>query len=153
MKGRTHCRELLLCVGSGLGKGVSGKPYPRLCNARRPRLKPGTFQSQAVRLYRLHQARPSLIQIVKISAKLTSTLQSLKALTEHPKGRCTTIQYTSPFDYITKMMSHIWWQLWNIFPLLYQLYLLRVSFIGTKDQIVCVHSKRTFVLPLLVTKA
>jgi len=23
----------------GLGKGVSGKPYPRLCNARRPRLE------------------------------------------------------------------------------------------------------------------
>ena len=38
----------------GLGKGVSGKPYPRLCNARRPRLEPGTFRSQAVRLYRLH---------------------------------------------------------------------------------------------------
>ena len=38
----------------GLGKGVSGKPYPRLCNARRLRLEPG-----AVRLYRLHQARPS----------------------------------------------------------------------------------------------
>ena len=36
----------------GLGKGVTGKPYPRLCNARRPRLKPGTFRSQAVRLYR-----------------------------------------------------------------------------------------------------
>ena len=44
----------------GQGKGVSGKPYPRLCNARRPRLEPGTFRSQAVRLYRLHQARPSL---------------------------------------------------------------------------------------------
>ena len=43
----------------GLGKGVSGKPYPRLCNARRLRLEPGTFLSQAVRLYRLHQARPS----------------------------------------------------------------------------------------------
>jgi len=43
----------------GLGKGVSGKPYPRLCNTRRPRLEPGTFRSQAVRLYRLHQARPS----------------------------------------------------------------------------------------------
>ena len=42
----------------GLRKGVSGKPYPRLCNARRPRLEPGTFRSQAVRLYRLHQARP-----------------------------------------------------------------------------------------------
>ena len=38
----------------GLGKGVSGKPYPRLCNARRPRLEPGTFWSQAVRLYHLH---------------------------------------------------------------------------------------------------
>ena len=37
----------------GLGKGVSGKPYPHLCNARRPRLEPGTFRSQAVRLYRL----------------------------------------------------------------------------------------------------
>ena len=47
----------------GLGKGVSGKPYPRLCNARRPRLEPGTFRSQAVRLYRLHQARPSQITI------------------------------------------------------------------------------------------
>ena len=34
----------------GLGKGVSGKPYPRLCNARRPWLEPGTFRSQAVRL-------------------------------------------------------------------------------------------------------
>jgi len=45
----------------GLGKGVSGKPYPHLCNARRPRLEPGTFRSQAVRLYRLHQARPSNI--------------------------------------------------------------------------------------------
>ena len=43
----------------GLGKGVSGKPYSRLCNVRRPRLEPGTFRSQAVRLYRLHQARPS----------------------------------------------------------------------------------------------
>ena len=31
----------------GLGNGVSGKPYPRLCNARRPRLEPGTFRSQA----------------------------------------------------------------------------------------------------------
>ena len=41
----------------GLRKGVSGKSYPRLCNARRPRLEPGTFQSQTVRLYRLHQAR------------------------------------------------------------------------------------------------
>ena len=47
------------CSVWGLGKGVSGKPYPRLCNARRPRLEPGTFRSQAVRLYRLHQARPS----------------------------------------------------------------------------------------------
>ncbi|XP_066361885.1 uncharacterized protein [Miscanthus floridulus] len=27
---------------------VSGKPYPRLCNARRPRLEPRTFRSQAV---------------------------------------------------------------------------------------------------------
>ena len=57
-KGRTQCRELPLCAGSG-EKGVSGKPYPRLCNARRPRLEPGTFRSQVVRLYRLHQARPS----------------------------------------------------------------------------------------------
>ncbi|XP_066336298.1 acyl carrier protein 3, mitochondrial-like isoform X1 [Miscanthus floridulus] len=32
----------------GLGKGVSSKPYPRLCNARRLRLEPGTFRSQAV---------------------------------------------------------------------------------------------------------
>ena len=48
------------CSVQGLGKGVSGKPYPSLCNARRPRLEPGTFRSQAVRLYRLHQARPFL---------------------------------------------------------------------------------------------
>ncbi|RLM85692.1 putative receptor-like protein kinase [Panicum miliaceum] len=33
------------------GRGVSGKPYPRLCNARRLRLEPGTFRSQAV-IYR-----------------------------------------------------------------------------------------------------
>ena len=52
------CRELPLW--RGLGKNVSGKPYPRLCNARRPRLEPGTFRSQTVRLYRLHQARPSM---------------------------------------------------------------------------------------------
>ncbi|XP_066331124.1 protein-L-isoaspartate O-methyltransferase-like isoform X2 [Miscanthus floridulus] len=32
----------------GLGKGVSGKPYPGLCNARRPRLEPGTFRSQTM---------------------------------------------------------------------------------------------------------
>ena len=44
----------------GLRKGVSGKPYPRLCNTRRPRLEPRTFRLQAVRLYHLHQARPSL---------------------------------------------------------------------------------------------
>ena len=50
----------------GLWKGVSGKPYPRLCNARRPRLEPGTFRSQAVRLYRLHQARPSKLCKKKI---------------------------------------------------------------------------------------
>ena len=50
----------------GLGKGVSGKPYPCLCNARRPWLKPGTFRSQAVRLYRLHQARPSYHRIETI---------------------------------------------------------------------------------------
>ena len=29
----------------GLRKGVSGKPYPRLCNARRLRLEPRTFRS------------------------------------------------------------------------------------------------------------
>ena len=40
-----------------LEKGVSGKPYPRLCNARRPRLKLGIFWSQAVRLYRLQHAK------------------------------------------------------------------------------------------------
>ena len=62
-EGRTQCRELPLCAGSG--KGVSGKPYPRLCNARRPRLEPGTFRSQAVRLYRLHQARPSTLKLLK----------------------------------------------------------------------------------------
>ena len=49
----------------GLGKGVSGKPYPRLCNARRPRLEPRIFRSQAVRLYLLHQARPSKITFEK----------------------------------------------------------------------------------------
>ena len=45
----------------GLGKGVSGKLYPRLCNARSLRLEHGTFWSQAVRLYRLHQACPFFI--------------------------------------------------------------------------------------------
>ncbi|RLM75626.1 tat-linked quality control protein TatD [Panicum miliaceum] len=33
------------------GRGVSGKPYPRLCNARKLRLEPGTFRSQAVLKY------------------------------------------------------------------------------------------------------
>ncbi|KAK3154108.1 hypothetical protein QOZ80_2BG0186170 [Eleusine coracana subsp. coracana] len=32
----------------GLGKGFSGRPYPRLCNAGRPRLEPGTCWLQAV---------------------------------------------------------------------------------------------------------
>ena len=49
----------------GLGKGVSGKPYSRLCNARRPRLEPRTFQSQAVRLYRLHHFQCALRAIRK----------------------------------------------------------------------------------------
>ncbi|GJM88455.1 hypothetical protein PR202_ga04517 [Eleusine coracana subsp. coracana] len=31
----------------GLGKGFSGRPYPRLCNAGRPRLEPGTCWLQA----------------------------------------------------------------------------------------------------------
>ena len=55
----------------GLGKGVSGKPYPRLCNVRRPRLEPRTFRSQAVRLYRLHQARPSPIWMCICKISLT----------------------------------------------------------------------------------
>ncbi|GJN13300.1 hypothetical protein PR202_ga31655 [Eleusine coracana subsp. coracana] len=33
----------------GLGKGFSGRPYPRLCNAGRPRLEPGTCWLQAVK--------------------------------------------------------------------------------------------------------
>ena len=52
IKGRTSAESSRSV--RGLGKGVSGKPYPRLCNAGRPRLEPGTFQSQAVSLYRLH---------------------------------------------------------------------------------------------------
>ena len=56
-KGRNQCRELPLCAGSR--EGCQWQPYPRLCNARRPRLEPGTFRSQAIRLYRLYQARPS----------------------------------------------------------------------------------------------
>ena len=44
----------------GLGKDISSKPYPRLFKARRLRLEPGTFQSQAVRLYRLHQTLHSI---------------------------------------------------------------------------------------------
>ena len=71
----------------GLGKGVSGKPYPRLCNARRPRLEPGTFQSQAVRLYRLHQARPSQLREseTKYSKKHTSASRDVleSPFTEH----------------------------------------------------------------------
>ena len=58
----------------GLGKGVSGKPYPRMCNARRPRLEPGTFWSQAVRLYRLHQARPSFDAYIADNYLLSSLL-------------------------------------------------------------------------------
>ncbi|GJM86311.1 hypothetical protein PR202_ga02160 [Eleusine coracana subsp. coracana] len=46
----------------GLGKGFSGRPYPRLCNAGRPRLEPGTCWLQAIskqilmvdEVYRLH---------------------------------------------------------------------------------------------------
>jgi len=60
----------------GLGKGVSGKPYPRLCNARRPRLEPGTFRSQAVRLYRLHQARPShsrSVTLLKLKSEMSES--------------------------------------------------------------------------------
>jgi len=71
----------------GLGKGVSGKPYPRLCNARRPQLEPGTFQSQAVRLYRLHQARPSQLREseTKYSKKHTSASRDVleSPFTEH----------------------------------------------------------------------
>ena len=55
----------------GLGKGVSSKPYPRLCNARRPRLEPGTFWSQAVRLYRLRQARPSCLNTEDLDQNLS----------------------------------------------------------------------------------
>ena len=57
----------------GLGKGVSGKPYPRLYNARRPRLEPGTFRSHAVKLYRLHQA-PRLEQVKQYLSKIKQTL-------------------------------------------------------------------------------
>ena len=39
----------------GLTKSIS---YPHLCNAKRPLFEPGTFWSQTVRLYRLHQAHP-----------------------------------------------------------------------------------------------
>ena len=60
-------RAPALC--GGLGKGVSGKSYPRLCNAGRPRLEPGTFRSQAVRLYRLHQACPSF-ELALVAHKL-----------------------------------------------------------------------------------
>ena len=49
----------------GLEKCASGKPYTRLCNARRPRLEQETFRLKAVRLYRLHQARPSTSIIKK----------------------------------------------------------------------------------------
>jgi len=58
----------------GLGKGVSGKPYPRLCNARRPRLELGTFRSQTVRLYRLHQACPSVGIINKFKNIYTESI-------------------------------------------------------------------------------
>ena len=57
----------------GLEKGVSGKPYPRLCNTRRPRLEPRTFWSQAVRLYRLHQSRPTNIYRKRTSEKATES--------------------------------------------------------------------------------
>ena len=57
----------------GLGKGVSDKPYPRLCNARRPRLEPGTFRSQTVRFYRLHQAHPSILNNIVLYNIITSS--------------------------------------------------------------------------------
>ena len=84
----------------GLGKGVSGKPYPRLHNVRRPRLEPGTFRSQAVRLYRLHQARPSHPSPVKSYVELNRTkftwgkLKQLRAMSFTPlivKSHCFSI--------------------------------------------------------------
>ena len=57
----------------GLGKGVSGRAYLRLCNTRIPRLEPGTFRSQTVRLYRLHQARPSLGKIRRAKNSMNGT--------------------------------------------------------------------------------
>ena len=59
VKKKTYSRSV-----RGLEKDVSGKPYPRLCNVMRPRLEPRTFRSQAVRLYRLHQARPSSYRLI-----------------------------------------------------------------------------------------
>ena len=59
----------------GLGKSVSGKPYPRLYNARRPQLEPRTFRSHAIRLYRLHQSRPSRVYILYL--KKTKTKEHL----------------------------------------------------------------------------
>jgi len=53
-----------VCVPITESSRSGGKPYPHLCNERRPRLKPRTFRSRAVRLYRLHQARPSIILCV-----------------------------------------------------------------------------------------
>ncbi|XP_066306279.1 ribosome biogenesis protein BOP1 homolog isoform X2 [Miscanthus floridulus] len=63
----------------GLGKGVSGKPYPRLCNARRPRLEPGTFWQRRRKIY--DEYNDEEVQITKDEAKIISRL--LKGKTPH----------------------------------------------------------------------
>ena len=68
-----------------LEKGVNSKLYPRLCNARRPRLEPRTFRSQAVRLYCLHQALPSPLKRTKkifLSSKESLVAKLIVKLTD-----------------------------------------------------------------------
>ena len=91
----TQCRELPLCAG--LGKGVSGKPCSHLCNARRPRLEPGIFWSQTVRLYHLHQARPKPFSLGK---KIPASLR------KHMVPLCHNI---ISFSLCFAMNTVIWW--------------------------------------------
>ena len=78
-------RAPALC--GGLRKGVSGKSYPRLCNARRPRLEPETFRSQAIRLYHLHQARPSYV--MNTANSLSTENKMIRYLYDKPAlGAC-----------------------------------------------------------------
>ncbi|GJN38415.1 hypothetical protein PR202_gb27452 [Eleusine coracana subsp. coracana] len=62
----------------GLGKDVSGRPYPRLCNAGRPRLEPRTCWLQAGLEYHLLSSHDLFNFEFKISEKHQAVNVSLK---------------------------------------------------------------------------